>query len=174
MRLFIAVEVPEGIRGKMGALARELPEDGLSRVKTENMHFTLKFLGEVEKAKIVEIKKILHLVEFSPFSVRMRGVGGFPNASYARVIWAGAESEGMEELARKVHAALVELFEGDKFSPHLTLARVKKKVEFKQFLNKHKDEEFGEFTVDKFMLFESKLQPSGPEYRKLVEFPAKE
>ncbi len=173
MRLFIAVEVPEGIRGKMGALARELPEEGLARVKNENMHFTLKFLGEVEKAKLAQIKKILHNVDFSPFSVRMRGVGGFPNASHARVIWAGAESEGMEELARKVHAALVGLFEGDEFSPHLTLARVRGKAGLRQFFNGHEGEEFGEFRVDRFVLFESRLQPGGPEYRKLVEFGAK-
>ena len=173
MRLFIAIEVPEGIRAKLGALAHELPDDGLSKVKPGNMHFTLKFLGEVEKAKVAEIKKILHMVGFSPFSVRMKGVGGFPNESYARVIWAGAECEEMEELARKIHTVLVDLFEGDDFSAHLTLARVKKRMNVRDFLKKHKGEEFGEFKADRFALFESRLLPEGPEYRKLVEFSAK-
>lgn len=173
MRLFIAVEIPEGVKEKMGKLARELPEDGISRVKTENMHFTLKFLGEVEEGKLVEIKKILHMIEFSPFSVRMRGVGVFPNESYVRVVWAGAESEEMEGLARKVHTSLAGMFEGEEFSAHLTLARVKKRADFREFLKKHSGEEFGEFKVDRFILFESKLQPGGPEYRKLMEFGSK-
>lgn len=173
MRLFIAVEIPEGIREKMGGLARGLPGEGLSRVKTENMHFTLKFLGEVGEEKLGEVKRILHSVEFSPFSVRMRGVGVFPNESYVRVVWAGAESPEMEALAREVHSALEGMFRKEEFSAHLTLARVKRKVDFREFLDKHREEEFGEFGVDKFILFESRLQPGGPEYRKLVEFPAK-
>jgi 2'-5' RNA ligase len=173
MRLFIAVEVPEGIKEKMGVLASELPDDGLSKVKPENVHFTLKYLGEVEKAKIVEIKRILHRIEFSPFSVHLKGVGVFPNESYAHVVWAGAECDEMEELARRIHTSLVGLFEGEDFSAHLTLARVKRKMSFRDFLNEHKGEEFGKFKVDKFVLFESRLQQGGPEYRKLVEFGAK-
>lgn len=174
MRLFIAVEAPEGIRKKMGDLARELPEDGLSKVKTENMHFTLKFLGEVREERLGEMLGILRNVAFSPFSVRIEGVGAFPNESHARVVWAGAKSPEMEELARGLHAALAGMFEREEFSAHLTLARVKGRADLKQFLQKHRGEGFGEFRVDRFVLFESRLQPGGPEYRKVAEFPAKE
>lgn len=174
MRLFVAVEVPEGIREKMGRIEKELPSEGLKKVDTGNMHITLKFLGEVEEGKMGEVREALAKVEFSPFRVRVLGVGVFPNETYVRVVWAGTESDGLGALAEKVEGALSGMFarEGRGFSGHITLARVHKKVDFKEFLDAHRAEEFGKFEVHRFLIMKSVLGKGGPEYSVAAEFPA--
>ncbi|MCP4647441.1 MAG: RNA 2',3'-cyclic phosphodiesterase [bacterium] len=175
MRLFVAVEIPGLIKEMMGELEGALPSDGLNKVDVKNMHITLKFLGEVDETKVEEIKAALSGVEFAPFKVQVRGVGVFPKEDYVKVIWAGTESAELKELAGKVEEALSGMFGGEArgFSGHLTLARVKRKVDLKEFLEKRREEVFGGFAVDKFLLMKSVLQPGGPEYSVVGEFGAK-
>ncbi|MBD3397589.1 RNA 2',3'-cyclic phosphodiesterase [Candidatus Micrarchaeota archaeon] len=174
MRLFIAVEVPEEVKKRMGELEKELPDEGLRKVDPGLMHITLKFLGEVEEVQLEEIKKALGKIEFLPFKVRVKGVGVFPKEDYVKVVWAGTGGEGLEGLAEKVELALASMFpkEARGFSGHLTLARVKRKIGIKEFLGKHRGEEFGEFGVRKFLLMQSVLGRGGPEYSVVEEFPA--
>lgn len=175
MRLFVAVEVPDEVKKRMGELEKELPENGLKKVESKKMHITLKFLGEVNEGKLEEIKKALGKIEFLPFKVGVKGVGVFPNEKYVKVVWAGTGGEGLEELAEKVELALAPMFpkEARGFSGHLTLARVKRKIEIKEFLEKHRGEEFGEFLVRRFILMKSVLGRGGAEYSVIGEFPAK-
>ena len=175
MRLFVAAEVPEKIKERMGELEAELPSEGLKKVNPLLMHITLKFLGEVEDAKVPGVEAGLSSVEFAPFNVGVKGVGVFPSESYVRVVWAGLEGEGLGTLAEKVEEALSGMFkrEARGFSAHLTLARVRKKVELGKFLEKHKDEAFGEFEVDRFVLMRSILKRPEPEYSVVAEFRAK-
>ncbi len=175
MRLFVAVEIPDLVKEMMGELEGELPEDGLKRVDVKNLHITLKFLGEVDEAKVEEVKAALGRVEFAPFKVQVKGVGVFPKEDYIKVVWAGTESAELKELAGKVEVALVSRFGKEErgFSGHLTLARVKRKVDLKEFLGKHREEVFGGFAVDKFLLMKSVLQKGGPEYSVVEEFGAK-
>ena len=174
MRLFVAVEIPDLIREMVGELKEELPEEGLKKVDVENLHITLKFLGEVEEAKMEEVKAALSGVEFAPFKVQVKGVGVFPKEDYVKVVWAGTESEELKEIAGKVELALASMFGKDErgFSGHLTLARVKRKVDLKGFLEKHREELFGGFVVNKFLLMKSVLEKNGPEYSVVEEFRA--
>jgi 2'-5' RNA ligase len=175
MRLFVAVEVPDLIKEMMGGLEAELPEDGLKKVDVKSMHITLKFLGEVDEGKVGEVKEALGGVEFAPFRVQVKGVGVFPKEEYIKVVWAGTESAELRELAAKVEGALAPMFAKEErgFSGHLTLARVKKKIEIKEFLGKHREELFGGFAVGRFLLMRSVLQKGGPEYSVVGEFPAR-
>lgn len=175
MRLFVAVGLPGEVQERLGRLAGELPPDGLKKVAPGNMHVTLKFLGEAGEGDLEWIRGELEKVKFSEFGVKIEGVGVFPNENYVRVVWAGTESgRKLEELARKVEDALSPRFPAEKrgFSSHVTLARVRRKIEVRGFLGKHKGEELGEFGVEKFALMRSVLGREGPEYSVVAEFPA--
>jgi 2'-5' RNA ligase len=172
MRLFIAVRLPEELRKKMAGLAKELDMDGIRPVKQENMHITLRFIGEVDEQKAKEIQEQLKSVEFEKFSCMVKGTGVFPNKDYVRVIWTGIESNGkLEELSAKVNNALHGIPGDGKFSAHLTLARVKKKVDVNEFIDKHQ-EDYGSFSVGSFELVQSVLGPEGPRYNTIAVFNA--
>lgn len=172
MRLFIAVQVPQELRRKMAEIARELDMDGIRPVKEQNMHITLRFIGEVPDEKVGEIREQLGQVEFEKFDCLLKGTGVFPNENYVRVVWAGIESERkLEELSGKVNQALSGLPGDGKFSAHLTLARVKKKADVRDFVAGHQ-EDFGKFTVESFELVQSVLEPSGPKYTTVAVFNA--
>ena len=172
MRLFIAVQIPQELRMKMGTLAKELDMDGIRPVKGENMHITLRFIGEVPDGKADEIKEQLSKVKFEKFDCLLKGVGVFPNENYVRVVWAGIESDGkLEGLSGKVNQALQGITGDGKFSAHLTLARVKKRADLRDFVSKHQ-EEFGKFTVESFELVQSVLEPGGPKYTTVAVFNA--
>lgn len=176
MRLFIAVPVPETIREKVASLGKEIIQQGVVPVKPGNMHLTLKFIGEADEAKLADIGERLGNIRFSPFPCTVRGVGVFPSEHYIKVVWAGAESNGaLEALAKAVMDAM-RAYDGheERFSAHLTMARVKRKVDLKAFLDKHRSDEFGAFTVSSFQLIKSELKPEGPEYTVMANFRAKE
>jgi len=173
MRLFVAVHIPDEIREKLGALGIEVKRhgEGIVPVKSGNMHLTLKFIGESDRAD--EIVKRLREVPFAAFSCTVKGVGVFPTPQYVRVVWAGMESgDALESLAKDVGGVLRGLGGDERFSAHVTIARVKRKVDLTDFLQKHRDEDFGTFTVPGFDLMESVLgKPGGPEYRVVAHFP---
>ena len=156
----------------MAGLSSELDMEGIRAVKEQNMHITLRFIGEVPEEKAEEIKEKLGGVMFEEFDCLLKGVGVFPNENYVRVVWAGIESDGkLEELAGKVNQALGEMPGDGKFSAHLTLARVRRKVDVGDFISRHQDE-FGSFTVRGFELVQSVLEPSGPRYATVAVFNA--
>jgi 2'-5' RNA ligase len=174
MRLFVAVQVPEGLKEKAAALSKELPADAITPVRPENMHLTLRFIGEVDERTKDGIVEKLEKIRFKPFKCTLRGVGVFPNEDYVRVVWAGLESEGaLETLAKDVIGALEGYGkdEGRGFTAHLTIVRVRRKIDAAPFLKKHKDDVFGEFVVDGFDLIESALRPGEPPaYKRIAEF----
>ncbi|MFH1785738.1 MAG: RNA 2',3'-cyclic phosphodiesterase [Candidatus Micrarchaeota archaeon] len=173
MRLFVAIPVPEDIRKKVALFGNDIAQDGVMNVKPENMHLTLKFIGENEQAE--QIKKILEKIEYNKFECKVSGVGVFPNESYIKVVWTGIESgHRIEKLADLVKDALINYGSNDrKFSAHLTIARVKKKIDLKEFLIKNEQTEFGTFTAEKFELIQSILSPEGPKYITLASFKLK-
>jgi 2'-5' RNA ligase len=177
MRLFVAVPVPEKIKERIAELGKEIIGDsanGIVPVKPQNMHLTLKFIGETDESNVKELEQKLSNVQAPKFNCKLRGVGVFPNESYVRVVWVGVESNNaLECLAKKIMDALKGC-EGhgqdEEFSAHLTIARVKKKLDVRAFLQKHKNEEFGSFEVSEFYLMQSVLKPSGPEYKVIATF----
>ncbi len=173
MRLFVAVPVPEDIRERAAAAGREIALGGVVPVKPQNMHLTLRFIGEATEEDAKAIASALRAVRFAPFECAIRGVGAFPGGNYVRVVWAGCESKGaLEALASAVAAALKGFGGDERFAAHLTIARVKRKADLGAFLEKRRAEDFGSFKADCFELVESVLAPGGPQYRVLAEFRA--
>lgn len=177
-RIFLGIPVSEEIKEKVKEIQEELRkiEGGFKIVKPENLHLTLKFMGEVREEKIKKVKEILGNLDLGKkFQVKVRKVGAFPNENYAGVIWFGLEDgEKIFELHKMVDFGLSKLFSVEKdFLAHVTLSRVKfvkDKEGLKNFLGKFKDVELGGIVVDKIVLYESRLKKEGPEYKVVEEY----
>lgn len=171
MRLFVAIPIPEELRERAAGLGREISLEGVVPVRKENMHLTLRFIGETQGTKLETIKERLAQVRFPGFRCTLRGIGAFPDENYIRVVWAGCESGGaLEALAEDVGGALKGFGGDERFSAHLTIARVKKKPALAAFFAAHRKDELGSFEVREFHLIESVLGPGGPQYRTLASF----
>lgn len=124
-RLFVAIDFPDEIRGQLGGLCLGLP--GARWVSEDQLHLTLRFIGEVDGDVFRSIKEALRAVTAPPFSITLRGLGCFPPRGRPRVLWVGVgRSEQLVQLRNRVEAALTRVgleAEGRKFSPHITLAR---------------------------------------------------
>ncbi len=181
IRSFLAIELPESIRKKVEEIQRELK---LSRadvrwVSPENIHLTLKFFGNIDESRIDPIAKSLEgpVQTFPPFSLSLCGIGSFPHAKTPRVIWMGLK-EGKEKLIALQKRVEEELrgigFEPEErdFHPHLTLGRARSsqgRDELVGAMERYRSQEFGNFEVERVVLFKSDLRPSGPIYTRLRE-----
>ena len=133
MRLFVAVFPPPPVREALVTAARELAAGGNIRLTVpENVHLTLKFLGDVAETNLERVAEALGPLcgEHEPFEAETSGFGAFPSKRRARVLWAGvgAGSEGLAALARNVDAALEPLGfarEDRPYVPHITLGRAR-------------------------------------------------
>ncbi len=178
MRLFVACMLPDEVKQRLHAMKQTLCSlgPGVSWVKPENLHITLKFLGETRPEMRVQVCEALRRCTNRPsFGVRLSGVGGFPRAQAARVVWAGLDSGSVElsRLAACVDSELTRLGfprDGKPFSPHITLARAKRTYA-DVLLAAESQCEFGYFSVREFCLMKSELRPSGAVYTVLERFP---
>ena len=181
MRLFVALEIPSEVREKLATLIRELRAIASKEkwVRADNLHVTLKFIGEAPPEKLDPIRQALALVH-SDSQVRLdfRGLGFFPNEKHPRVFWAGMEtSANLQKLAADIDVAAEKLGvprEQRPFSPHLTLARFETRKlppNLQSAVRENMAREFGVFETGQFHLIESKLKPSGAEYTTLQTFP---
>lgn len=175
MRLFLSCEIPQEIAGYISLLAKQLPEAKLT--VPHNIDLTIKFLGDVPDTKLEEIKQRLSQLAFKPFRAMLNGIGVFTE-DLIRVVWVGlTPSERFEELHVFADEALKGLFPEEKrFQAHLTIARVKfveDKERFLDALKKIKVEPMT-FTVDKLILFSSKLGPKGATHEPVLEIKAQE
>jgi RNA 2',3'-cyclic 3'-phosphodiesterase len=134
LRLFVAVEIPEGVRQALGDLQRELRGRGLERlrwVRPEGIHITLKFLGENPAGRVPAIAAAIGAATegVPPHSLHLGKLGCFGSKQSPRVLWVDAEGDAatLVRLQRQVEEALSPLGfapEQRQFSPHITLARV--------------------------------------------------
>lgn len=181
MRLFIAIAIPSEIRSALTAFVNELQEFAPKAkwVRPQNLHVTLKFLGETEGAKLGQIERNLQAMpKTTTVKLDFRGLGFFPNEKRARVLWAGMESSAKlsvlaEDIDRSMHALGFPLEERP-FTPHLTLARFNPPGLPTNLLSAVRDRtacEFGSLTTREFHLIESKLKSTGAEYTTLKSFP---
>ncbi len=180
IRSFIAFDIDdEQIVKRFSEAQQMLVRTGadLKLVKPENIHVTMRFLGNITPPMVDSIYEAMQKVSFSPFEVEIRGLGAFPKLQYARVIWAGI-SKGAEQLSNisvQLEPKLRELgFRPDPkgFSPHLTIARVKSgrnKVELIRCVKDSVDYEFGTVKAESLRLKRSVLTPKGPIYSTLKE-----
>lgn len=171
MRLFVAIGVPEGIRMELGALGASIRQDGVVPVGADNMHITLRFIGEAEGAE--EIAARLARISFKAFGCEVADIGAFPDAENPRVVWAGIKSDGrLESLAKAVSDNLRGFGGDERFSAHITIARVKRRAELSRFIKENRQKAFGAFEVSSFRLMRSELGPKGPKYSIIQEYNA--
>ncbi len=171
MRLFVAVDIDDNLRRSITPLLKLLSSfKGIKAVEPENLHMTLKFLGEVDELKAGKIKRELEKIDFSPFEMEFSGIGFFPNSNYMRVIWIGTKGEGIYKLADEVEKGMKKLgFKKDRdFKAHLTVGRVKRidpssKSKLLKELEEY-DRGYGKMLVKNFKLKKSTLTPKGPIY----------
>lgn len=186
MRLFVALEIPAAVRDNLAALITELRDlsakvaDKRPRwVRQENLHVTLKFIGEVSPAKLEGIRGALSVIRSeAPVEIRFSGLGFFPNEQHPRVLWAGLDaSANLPSLAGDIDSALETqgvARERRAFAPHSTLARIEPPglhEKLREGIQKNKAREFGSFQAREFHLIESTLKPSGAEYTTLASYP---
>ena len=185
MRTFLSYDVEDrALSSKIGDLQDKLSATGadLKLVNPEVLHFTIRFLGEIdEPTKEKVVQAIEGNVKSLELSVDFKGVGVFPNERRISVIWIGidgASSRALVENAREVNSKL----EGmdslhkdthEEFNPHVTIARVrtgKNKEELARFVSEHRHDDFGSAKVSPLRLKLSELLPSGPRYSDLHAF----
>ena len=181
MRAFIAIDLPDGIRAELRrkqASFRSLCPD-VRWTQPEGIHLTLKFLGEISDQQMRDVcESLKKLGRFESFAIGLKGFGFFPDARRPRVFWAGVEApDSLRQLAARVEEAMRSIGfarEERAFRPHLTLARFRvpqAQPSLQALLPQQGEEEWGNFEVSEFFLFESKLSPHGAEYRKVERFP---
>lgn len=188
LRTFIAIELDEPLRQALGRVQgkfkRQIAPRDVRWVEIENLHLTLKFLGDTPRSRLPEIEAALRAAcaGHAPFEIGFEGRGCFPNLRRPRVIWVAVRDRGLA-LARlqadveKHVAPLGWPTEERGFSPHLTLGRVARGVDrdgeeaIGQIVEKTVVEQIGVQRVTAVSLMQSDLRPSGPIYTRLLSVP---
>ncbi len=171
IRSFIAVDIknPE----KLTVVNQELSTCcNANFVKPENLHITLRFLGNIPENMVEKISNIISesCKNISPFKIEFVGLGAFPNINYVRVLWIGIKNLQplvkinlcIDEELKKIH-----YYKDKEFLPHITIARVKSvsnKTKLQHILNTYKETKFDEFFVNEVKLKKSELSAMGPKY----------
>ncbi len=175
IRLFVAIQPDVTTCSLLSSLGKSIP--GARPVPEEQIHLTIRFIGEVDGAQYHDIKESLFLVKAAPISLFLKGVGHFPPRGRARVIWAGAEPAGdIIILRNKVNRALMECGvtpETRKFHPHITLARFNDIPAGKiaHFLAGNSLLQSPPVIIDKITLYSSHLTPRGALHTRECEYP---
>jgi 2'-5' RNA ligase len=180
VRLFVALHISQEIRDAIENLVDELKslDETWKWTRSENLHVTLKFLGEISSEKLQGLKETLRGVPAElPFLLKFSSLGFFPSEQRPRVLWVGLDAPpGLSKLANAIEESLATIGiprEKREFSPHLTLARSKEGrilPKLNEAVTKHKKNRFGEMTATSFHLIESKLKSAGAEYTTLESF----
>ncbi len=179
-RCFVAVEVDEPqLRAALRRVQEALVATGadLKAVEEENIHVTLKFLGEITEERTTRVTELIRGIAFKPFTLDFRGVGVFPSLSRPSVIWAGVAGDASEMLTvfTELESELKALgFEPERrpFQPHVTLCRVRggyKRAELAEAVEAMAYEKFGLQRVEHIYLKKSLLTRSGPIYSNIAE-----
>jgi 2'-5' RNA ligase len=180
IRSFIAFDLEnDQVLDRLSSVQKLMVETGadLRPVAPQNVHVTLRFLGDISPAMVDKLHEAMKNVKFAPFNIQIKGLGVFPSLNYPRVVWA-AMTTGTEQL-KSIFSQLepqisVLGFAADAygFSPHLTIARVRSatnKQRLAEFVTKKADYEFGIIKANCLRLKRSQLSPKGPTYSTLRE-----
>ncbi len=189
IRAFIAIDLTPEVRQRLDQVAQQLKERlgsvPIRWVPVENIHLTLKFLGDVSVANLEMLKKLLQTEasNHKPFDFSVGGIGAFPNAHKARVVWAGVEApSNLSSIQRNIETAMARLGyarEERPFSAHLTLGRVSRNATSKdihligEVLDSTHIGFMGVVHVGSVNLYRSDLQPSGAVYTCVYTAPLK-
>ncbi len=181
VRAFLAFDIESvEVKEKLCEAQRRLAQTGadLKLVEVENIHITVRFLGDVAVGVVDKVFEHMKKIQFKPFSVQISGLGVFPNLNFPRVIWAGITSGSIQlrDIFMQLESRLRDLgFAGDPkgFSPHLTIARVRSarnKSQLSDFVSENGSYEFGSVKAACLRLKRSELTPRGPIYSTLREY----
>lgn len=182
IRAFIAVDIEDSnLVQKILDVQRDFLQTGakLKLVEPENIHFTLRFLGNIVSATVNKIYEAMKRIEFTPFELELYGVGCFSSLSRINNVWIGTR-KGKDEITHIYNdlEAQIRMLkippEGKGYTPHATIARVKSaynKDKLAKLISKFSSLEIGSMTVNSIRLKESKLTPKGPEYSILRSIP---
>jgi 2'-5' RNA ligase len=179
MRLFIAIELPDAIKAEIDRVQQQLKASGPSAnwTRPEGIHLTLKFLGEVPDTKAQEILQAMTAAAqgTGKLGLRVEGAGAFPNVKVPRVLWLGLSGD-IEKLS-ELQAAVEDAMEGlgfdreeRRFSPHLTLARIKfpkPRDNWPARIEGIRNVNFGGFEADRLSLMKSELRREGAVYEEV-------
>ncbi len=183
-RTFIAVKIepePELLE-QMDSCRENLAGEAIKWVEENNLHLTLKFLGDTTEIQIAEIKKALDKIasQFHPFTFLLEGVGYFKSGGEPKVVFAGIKNfTVLQQLAGDIETGLEKLgFEKETraFKPHLTLGRIKflkNKRQFFDCVEKFKNTKFQQVNINEILFYQSILKPHGPVYLPLKTFKLK-
>jgi 2'-5' RNA ligase len=172
-RLFVAIRPPDHVRDLLIDAMDEGPS--LRWVGDDNLHLTLRFIGEVERPVASDVAAALQQIRFPGFELRLSGLGRFDQKG-GGALWAGVEPrKPVAELAAKVERACQSTGlepERRAFHPHITLARYGRqgRDEARDFERRNSDLSSEPFAVDRFILFESRLSRHGAHYEEVAEY----
>lgn len=175
IRLFVGIEIPEELRRRMAAV--EMPIDGARWVPEENLHITVRFIGEVPEDVAEDLADALQRIRAPAFAVSIAGAGHFESGRRVRTLWFGVErNESLTALYEKVESALVRAGqppEGRRFKPHVTVARLKdvRPAAIRNWLVANSMFRAVPFTVERFVLFSSHVGRNGSIYTPELVFP---
>jgi RNA 2',3'-cyclic 3'-phosphodiesterase len=176
-RIFIAVDISDDARRlaaeHIDRMRQQAKDVRVRWEKPEKIHVTVKFLGNDDGEKIGAVNDATAAVaqEFSPFEIAIVGTGVFPNARQPRVLWLRIENAGLtlRQIAAEIDSRLSGIgFEKEKrrFSPHVTIARVREPKKAKRLAEVHLQSPIVSqpFTVGELVVYESQLKPTGSAY----------
>jgi len=178
VRAFIALEIPEDIRGRIMEVEANVSSSGadVKLVEKENLHVTMKFLGDISPETINKVQAAMGSIKGGNFPIEVRGTGVFPNPRRPRVLWVGVGSGGdrVVSIFRQLDGEVAKLgFRTDReFTPHITIGRVRtprNQNELLGALDRYKTTVFGSTLVERIVLKKSALTSSGPVYSNLWE-----
>lgn len=174
-RLFVAIDLPAEI--KAAVLSLQCPIRGAKWVTEEQLHLTLRFIGDADDDLLHEITTGLSGILAAPFSLALMGVGYFPPKRNPKVLWVGVgSSDALHNLQNDIEKVLLRNGlepETRPFSPHITLARLKETLpaQLAPFLQKNNRFTTPIFPVTGFTLYSSRLAPQGAIHCQEASFP---
>lgn len=165
MRLFVAIPLPLNVKKELQKVMQ--PFDGIRWQNPEQLHITLKFLGDTAPEKVDQIQDELGAIRHRPFDFTISGLGCFPGRSRPRVLWAGVGDENhisdLRESVEEVCSSVGFERESRSYTPHITLGRVKdaSRNEVNAIIDRHSNLRIPDISVNEFVLYESRLSPDG-------------
>ena len=175
MRVFVAVPLPTHIRAALAHLAGGIA--GIRWIDSENMHITLRFAGEINRAEVDDLHLELADIRFPEFEIGLRGIGTFEHRGHVRMLWAGFDDPStLIALRDRVEAAAVRSGlqpDSRKYKPHITLCRFKPNSmpDIGPYLEMNNTFSTPPFPVEQIALFRSHLGNGGARYEILNAYP---
>ncbi|MBM3137602.1 MAG: RNA 2',3'-cyclic phosphodiesterase [Chloroflexi bacterium] len=184
LRTFLAIELPDSTKGNINdhiQTLRSFTKSSIKWVAQDNLHITMKFLGEFDPSHINKLHNLLtHTINSIPvFKIHIDRMGAFPNLRAPKVIWLGFNmSDNLRKIYRCIEESVVNLgYDADDrpFSPHLTIGRIRRDLPGDEIRNIGEAMSIGNFNlqstflVERVVFFQSELKKEGPIYSKLFE-----